>query len=50
MGQLRYEFKEPLVLDGSKFAGACRSFQFTPHEEAIQRTCEWFGQRLSLGR
>jgi len=50
LGQLRYEFNEPLVLDGSKFAGAYRSFQFTPHEGVIQRTCEWFGQRLTLGR
>ena len=50
LGELRYEFKQPLVLDGSKFAGAFPSFQFTPHEEAIQHTCEWFGQRLTLGR
>ncbi len=49
-GQSRYEFKEPLVLDGGKFAGAYRSFQFTPHEEAIQQTCQWFGRRLTLGR
>ncbi|PKB82386.1 MAG: hypothetical protein BZY88_04760 [SAR202 cluster bacterium Io17-Chloro-G9] len=50
LGELRYEFKDPLVLDGSKFVGAYPSFEFTPHEEAIQRTCEWFGQRLTLGR
>ena len=50
LGELGYEFKQPLVLDGSKFAGAYPSFQFTPHEEAIQRTCEWFGQRLTIGR
>lgn len=50
LGELRYEFKEPLVPDGSNFVGAYPSFQCTPHDKAIQRTCDWFGQQLSLGR
>lgn len=43
--ELMYEFEEPLVLDGSKFARAFPSFQYTPHEEGIRQTVEWFRQR-----
>jgi hypothetical protein len=44
MVELLYEFDEPLVLDGSKFASAFTSFKYTPYEEAIRRTVEWFRQ------
>jgi nucleoside-diphosphate-sugar epimerase len=44
MGELLYEFEEPLILDGGKFAQAFPSFGYTPHTEAIRRTLEWFRQ------
>ncbi len=44
MGELLYEFEEPLILDGGKFARAFPSFWYTPHTEAIRRTLEWFRQ------
>ena len=42
--ELMYEFEDPLVLDGSKFARAFPSFKYTPHEDAIRQTVEWFRQ------
>jgi nucleoside-diphosphate-sugar epimerase len=42
MTEMLYEFEEPLVLDGTKFASAFPSFRYTPHEEAIGKTVEWF--------
>jgi nucleoside-diphosphate-sugar epimerase len=42
MNELLYEFDEPLVLDGNKFAKAFPSFRYTPYEEAMQKTVEWF--------
>jgi nucleoside-diphosphate-sugar epimerase len=42
MVELMYEFEEPLVLDGSKFVHAFPSFEYTPHEEAVRQTVEWF--------
>lgn len=45
MIELMYEFEETLVLDGSKFARAFPSFQYTPHEDGIRQTVEWFRQR-----
>lgn len=44
LGELMYEFEEPLILDGSKFARAFPSFRYTPHDEAIRHTLEWFRQ------
>lgn len=46
MVELLYEFEQPLLLDGSKFAGAFPSFRYLPHEEAVPRTVEWFRQRV----
>jgi nucleoside-diphosphate-sugar epimerase len=40
--ELLYEWEEPLVLDGSRLAQAFPSFSYTPHEEAVRRTVEWF--------
>lgn len=42
MVELLYEFEEPLVLDGSKFANAFPSFKYTTHEDAVRQTIEWF--------
>ena len=46
--ELMYEFEEPLVLDGSRFASAFTSFQYTPHEEGIRHTVEWFRQLSTI--
>src|SRR5215207_1072265 len=45
MRELLYEFEESLVLDGTKFARAFPSFRYTPHEEAIRNSVEWFRKR-----
>lgn len=45
MLELLYEFEEPLILDGSKFARAFPSFKYTPHENAVRQTIEWFRGR-----
>ncbi len=50
MVELMYEFEQPLLLDGRKFAAAFPEFTFTPHQEAVGRTVEWFrdiGLRLA---
>lgn len=48
MVELMYEFEEPLVLDGSKFARVFPSFKYTSHEDSIRQTVEWFRQRSTL--
>lgn len=45
MVELLYQFEQPMVLDGRKFARAFPHFQYTPHQEAVRRTLEWFRQR-----
>jgi nucleoside-diphosphate-sugar epimerase len=50
MKELLYEFEEPLVLDGSKFASAFPSFTYTPHEHAIRLTVEWFRRRHVMSK
>jgi hypothetical protein len=37
-------------LDGTKFARAFPSFGYTPHEEAIRQTVEWFSKRSMMPR
>ena len=48
--ELVYEFEQPMVLDGSKFAGAFPSFRYTTHEHAIRQTGNWYGQHSGVGR
>lgn len=50
MKELLYEFEEPLVLDGTKFASAFPSFRYTVHEEGIRRTVEWFHNRSMMAK
>lgn len=40
--EFRYRFEEPQVLDGTKFHTAFPDFRYTPHQEAVERTLEWF--------
>lgn len=42
MVEIMYQFEQPLLLDGSKFAAAFPDFRYTPHEEAVAETMEWF--------
>jgi nucleoside-diphosphate-sugar epimerase len=41
--EFRYLYEEPNVLDGRRFAAAFPDFRYTPREEAIRRTLDWFG-------
>jgi nucleoside-diphosphate-sugar epimerase len=50
MKELLYEFEEPWVLNGTKFASAFPSFRYTPHEEAVRKTVEWFRKRSMMSR
>jgi nucleoside-diphosphate-sugar epimerase len=45
MSELMYEFEQPLVMDGGKFERAFPDFEYTPHEDAIAQTLEWFQNR-----
>jgi nucleoside-diphosphate-sugar epimerase len=42
MLELLYQFEQPMVLDGGKFARAFPDFRYTPHEDAVRQTVEWF--------
>ena len=42
MVEVLYQFEQPLILDGSKFAQAFPDFVYTPHTEAIKATVDWF--------
>jgi nucleoside-diphosphate-sugar epimerase len=44
MLELLYQFEEPMVLDGGKFARAFPGFRYTPHDDAVRQTVEWFRQ------
>jgi nucleoside-diphosphate-sugar epimerase len=43
--EVLYEFEQPLVMDGSKFSNTFPDFAYTPHDEAIRETTEWFKQK-----
>jgi len=47
MGELLYQFAQPLVLDGSKFARRFPDFHYTPHDEAIRKTVDWYEELSS---
>ncbi len=42
MVEMLYQFEQPLQIDGVKFAAAFPDFRYTPHDEAIQLTVDWF--------
>ena len=44
MTEMLYEFAQPLVLDGSKFTRRFPDFKYTPHDEAIRRTIDWYSE------
>ena len=43
--ELRYEFEEPLVLDGSKYTATFGPFPAISHEEGIHTTMDWFREK-----
>jgi nucleoside-diphosphate-sugar epimerase len=45
MLEVLYEFEQPLVMDGSKFAKAFPDFAYTSHETAIRETLDFYKQR-----
>jgi nucleoside-diphosphate-sugar epimerase len=40
-----YQFRQPFVIDSSKFERAFGRLEPTPHREAVERTVEWFRSR-----
>jgi nucleoside-diphosphate-sugar epimerase len=42
LNETLYQFERPFVSDASKFQGAFGPFEPTSHQEAVQRTVEWF--------
>ncbi len=44
--EMLYEFEEPFVVDHTKYEQAFGS-AVTPHREALQKTLDWFRQRVS---
>ncbi|MBL4682583.1 MAG: NAD-dependent epimerase/dehydratase family protein [Pseudomonadales bacterium] len=44
--ELLYEFSEPLILDGSKFANKFPDFKYNPHQEAVVQTVDWYKQQV----
>lgn len=43
--EVRWLFEEPSLLDDGKFRERFPEFAYTPHEEGIPRTVEWFRER-----
>lgn len=42
MVEVMYQFEQPFVLDGTKFADAYQNFEYTPHDVGIEDTVEWY--------
>ncbi|PJF46765.1 MAG: NAD-dependent dehydratase, partial [Chloroflexi bacterium] len=42
VAEVLYQFEQPFVLDGAKFAAAYPDFEYTPHDVAIQDTVNWY--------
>lgn len=40
--ELLYEWEYPFIIDGSKFKEATGIIHYTPHKDAIEKTCKWF--------
>lgn len=46
--ELLYQFETQLVLDGTKFKEHAPTFTFTPHDQAIKKTVEWFKEKKEV--
>lgn len=42
MVEVLYQFEQPFVVDGAKFAEAYPDFEYTPHDIGISDTVEWY--------
>jgi nucleoside-diphosphate-sugar epimerase len=42
MVEVMYQFEQPFVLDGAKFAETYPDFEYTPHDIGIADTVEWY--------
>lgn len=42
MVEVMYQFEQPFVLDGSKFADTYTNFEYTSHDIGIKDTVEWY--------
>lgn len=42
MVEVMYQFEQPFVLDGSKFANAYPNFEYTSHDIGISDTVDWY--------
>lgn len=40
--EVMYQFEQPYVFDGSKFAAEYPSFEYTPHEVGVADTAAWY--------
>lgn len=49
MAEVLYQFEQPFVMDGSKFAAAYPDFEYTPHEVGIQDTVNWYREYFNAG-
>lgn len=49
MVEVLYQFEQPFVMDGSKFAAAYPDFEYTPHEIGIQDTVNWYRAYFNVG-
>ena len=45
--ELSYEYKEPYILDDSKLRKAFPEFTYTPYDEGIRQTLDWFNIHLA---
>jgi nucleoside-diphosphate-sugar epimerase len=45
MRETTYQFREPFVIDASKFEAALGHLEPTPHHDAVQRTVAWYRSR-----
>ncbi len=49
VAEVLYQFEQPFVLDGAKFAAAYPDFEYTPHDVAIQDTVNWYRAYFNAG-
>ncbi|MCS7055101.1 MAG: NAD-dependent epimerase/dehydratase family protein [Thermoflexales bacterium] len=47
--EVLYQFEQPFVMDGSKFAAAYPDFEYTPHDVGIQDTVNWYRAQFNPG-
>jgi nucleoside-diphosphate-sugar epimerase len=46
--EVLYQFEQPFVMDGHKFAAEYPDFEYTPHTTGIEDTVNWYREYLSV--